>query len=269
MKYKNNFKKPLTLDQQIKYLKEQKRIVFESISEDEAKQVLLHSNYINVISPFKYIFAKKDKEGIPVKDNKNNHIYLRDVDFNEYKTEFEKERQLYPELFRKISFFERTFNAILSYVILINYDIDSLEKFDIFIDDLYKGAASYEGKITARDKMISEISKFSAKLSKYNSPFLFFDRLTLSELVTIYRLIDKDLRKTVFKSLQSINCTIGYPNMQQFDEALTRMIQIRNCIYHNNSLSILVRYYNVREKQFRNDSDKKKYYTLIRHLLEK
>ena len=105
-----DYKKPLTVDEQIEYLKKNKRIVFNNISEKDAKEILLKFGYINVISPFKYIFADKVK-GIPVKIN-NRHVYGRDVDFKEYFDLYNKERGKYPKLYRTISNFEVRFNAI-------------------------------------------------------------------------------------------------------------------------------------------------------------
>lgn len=55
--------------------------------------------------------------------------------------------------------------------------------------------------------------------------------------------------------------------MVQFDEALTRLTKVRNCVYHGNSLTILIRYYDIKNKELRNSTDKKKYETLIKHLL--
>ena len=44
-----DYKKPLTIDEQIEYLKENKRIVFNDLSENDAKDILLTHGYINII----------------------------------------------------------------------------------------------------------------------------------------------------------------------------------------------------------------------------
>ena len=47
-----------------------------------------------------------------------------------------------------------------------------------------------------------------------------------------------------------------------------RLIQIRNCIMHSNSLTILLEYYNVKEKSFRKSSDRKAYQKIVKELLK-
>lgn len=64
------YKKPLTIEQQVNYLEKSKRVIYKEASKEESEKFLYTHNYINVISPFKYHFAKKDKNG-------NNVIKLR------------------------------------------------------------------------------------------------------------------------------------------------------------------------------------------------
>lgn len=60
------YKKPLTIEQQVNYLEKTKRVVYKEVSKEESEEFLYTHNYINVISPFKYHFAKKDKNGANV-----------------------------------------------------------------------------------------------------------------------------------------------------------------------------------------------------------
>ena len=46
------YKPAKTLDEQIKYLKENKKVCFNIITEKQAKDILFRYNYINVITPF-------------------------------------------------------------------------------------------------------------------------------------------------------------------------------------------------------------------------
>lgn len=55
------FKEPKTINEQIEYLKSDKRVVFNDISESEAKEIPAKYGYINLITPFKHHFAKKKK----------------------------------------------------------------------------------------------------------------------------------------------------------------------------------------------------------------
>lgn len=264
----NKYKPPLQLKEQTKHLKEYKNIVFNDITEESAQEYLLMNNYINVISPFKYKYAKKDENGVPLKDGNDNHIYENITDFSTYKKDYEDERIKYVELFNKISVFEKTFNSIVSYNVLTKYNIENSDKFNEFVNTMFKVAAEIKlYSVSEKIHMIEEISRFISKINKYNSPYIFFDRLTLSETITIYRLLPFDTKKKIFKKLKSINCTMQYQSMGQFDEALTRLTKVRNCVYHGNSLTILIRYYDIKNKELRYSTDKKKYETLIKHLL--
>lgn len=262
------YKKPLQLSEQTNHLKEFKNIVFENICEKEAQEYLLRNNYINVISPFKYKYAKKDENGIPIKDIKDNHIYENAIEFSTYKKDYEDERKKYIDLFNRISMFEKTFNSIISYNVLTKYNIEDSDKFNEFVDIMFKSAAETKFyPVSEKIHMIEEISRFTSKIAKYNSPYIFFDRLTLSETITIYRLLPYSTKKEIFNKLKSIDCTIHYQSMGQFDEALTRLTKVRNCVYHGNSLTILIRYYDIKNKELRYSTDKRKYETLIKHLL--
>lgn len=143
------YKKPLLVYEQTKYLHDNKRIVYNVINEENAQTILEKYNYINVISPFKYNFARKNADGTVVKVN-NKHIYDRDVDFNEYYELYSNERSLYPTIFANISQFETIFNAIVSYHAITKYNIDNSDKFDIFINSL---------KLNLINKIIKNLQK--------------------------------------------------------------------------------------------------------------
>ena len=137
----------------------------------------------------------------------------------------------------------------------------------VFVNDMIESAmkSSYDTK--QKVHMINEVTSFENKIRKYNSPYIFFDRLSLNEVITIYRLLESNDRKRLFNKLKGMNGTLGYPVMNQFDEALTRLVQVRNCVYHGNSLTVLTRYYKVKTKQLRSSTDRKKFFTLIKHIL--
>lgn len=52
------------------------------------------------------------------------------------------------------------------------------------------------------------------------------------------------------------------------EKHLPKKDQIRNCIMHSNSLTILLEYYNVKEKSFRKSSDRKAYQKIVKELLK-
>lgn len=61
------YKPAKTLDEQIKYLKENKKVCFNIITEKQAKDILFRYNYINVITPFKHHFAKLSNKNEVIK----------------------------------------------------------------------------------------------------------------------------------------------------------------------------------------------------------
>ena len=48
------------------------------------KNILFEKNYINVITPYKNLFAKTDIAGKTIRDAQGKHIYEHDTDFTEY-----------------------------------------------------------------------------------------------------------------------------------------------------------------------------------------
>lgn len=93
------YKPAKTLDEQIKYLKENKKVCFNIITEKQAKDILFRYNYINVITPFKHHFAKLSNNEV-IKEN-GNHVYENDVEFSEYYELYKSEREKYPTISKK------------------------------------------------------------------------------------------------------------------------------------------------------------------------
>ena len=119
----HTYKPSKTVKEQVEYLESNKRVVFNEISKKEAEEILFKYGYINVITPYKHRFAKKDK-GKVVKDETGRHIYERDVDFKEYYDLYVNERKKYPTISANVIYFETRFRSILSYAILNSTDIN-------------------------------------------------------------------------------------------------------------------------------------------------
>ncbi len=81
-----------TISEQIEYLNKNKRVQFNCMDKDTAKDKLLEYNYIHIITPFKHKFAKLN-ENKEVEKVNGNHVYERDVDFNEYYSLFRDEKK--------------------------------------------------------------------------------------------------------------------------------------------------------------------------------
>lgn len=264
---RTNYKQPLSIKEQIEYLENNKRVLYTIVSKEDAEKILLQHCYINVITPFKHHFAKIDPAtGAPEKDGNGNHIYQRDVEFNEYYNYYQNERNSYPLIFRNIMNFETTFNSIISNEVINHYHINTFTKFLNFCNRLLSNSASMPIDEKVREHMQDEINKFYYTIKKYDDIFIFFDRISLSSLITIYRCCDQKIRNKIFKELKSFNMTFGYSSPGTFDDFLKRIVPIRNYVCHFNSLEVLINYYDIKNKQLRTNSDKKKYINVINKL---
>lgn len=256
------FKEPKTIEEQIEYLKTDKRVVFNDISEIEAKEILVKYGYINVISPFKYFFAEKDKRGEVIKCE-GRHVYTRDIDFKEYYNRYQFERRKYSAIFKNISNFENIFNSIISYECIHFYKLDTDLKFDFFISSLVSNIANLNLKPKTQEHHSNTFSNLSNKLSEFNSIYILFDRLTLNETFAIFQCCDATLKSAIFNKLKEKNCTFNETRITNFERKFSKLVQIRNYVYHNNSLTILVRYSRVGDKKLRGITDRKEFRKLI------
>lgn len=267
MEESKKYKKPLTIEQQVDYLEKSKRVVYKEISKEESGEFLYTHNYINVISPFKYHFAKKDDKGNVIKNKSHCHIYESEVDFVQYMNRYCNERTLYPSLYTALSIFESTFNSILSYEVINHYDLRNEKNIELFIQELMQNTLNLRSvSFSEKQHMLRTINSFPNSIDKYDSVFIFFDRLSFSELATIYKSINNKISYKIFEAMTSELLNLGYTKKRDFDNSLTTLIQIRNCIMHSNSLTILIRYYNVKKKLLRTAKDKKRYTKIIDQL---
>lgn len=267
MEKSKKYKKPLTIEQQVDYLEKSKRVVYKEISKEESGEFLYTHNYINVISPFKYHFAKKDDKGNVIKNKSHCHIYESDVDFVQYMNRYCNERTLYPNLYTALSIFESTFNSILSCEVINHYDLRNEKNIELFIQELMQNTLNLRSvSFSEKQHMLRTINSFPNSIDKYDSVFIFFDRLSFSELATIYKSINNKISYKIFEAMTSELLNLGYTKKRDFDNSLTTLIQIRNCIMHSNSLTILIRYYNVKKKLLRTAKDKKRYTKIIDQL---
>ena len=262
-----SYKKPLTIDEQIEYLAKDKRVVYNMMSKEDAKDVLSRYGYINVITPFKFHFAKTDKNGNEIRDSENKHIYERDVDFKEYYDCYQNERSKYTTIYEKIRDFEITFNSVVGREVLLFYQIDDETAFVDFCSKLTDNVNNVStDKATVKDKMRETISKFPDEITKYDSAFIFMDRLSFNETITIFKNVDQGLQNKIFNNLISLDGTLGYLKLKSFLQMLPKLVLVRNCVYHNNSLTILKRYYKIKEKVLRDRRSYQSYGSLINKL---
>lgn len=101
---KNNstFKLYKNINEQIKYLKESKRIIVS----DEDRHWFTEINYITMINPYKELFSNG-------KDAQGNHIYTADINFKELLNVIKIDFEFSNYLFKDIRKFEQKLKATL------------------------------------------------------------------------------------------------------------------------------------------------------------
>lgn len=264
------YKKPLSIEEQVDYLEKNKHVVYNECSKDKAMQYLYCHNYINVISPFKENFARRDENNNIVRDENGNHIYDYPVDFSQYQNLYTLERIKYPTIYTNIMNFETAFNAIVSYEVINHYEIKDEIRFKVFVEIMQENINSFveSGRLkpSVANHMRNDISKFESLMKNYNSIYIFMDRLSLSQTISVYKAINVSLNNKIFNSLLKNNLTFGYQSYGSFDNFLSRVVPIRNCIAHFNSLEIVVNYYDICNKKQRLKSDKARYLKVVAKL---
>lgn len=265
--YKNmkKYKKPLLVNEQTKYLTKNKRVVFNCVSEQEAQNILEKYNYINVISPFKYNFARKRVDGNVIKID-NKHVYDNDVDFSEYSDKYFNERDKYPTIYKNISEFETVLNALVSYYAITTYNIEDSDKFEEFIDKLKLNLITKNYKQEVKNHIIEELNYIYEDMKNYDDIYILMDRLTFNKTLAIYKCFGDELMREIYEKMKNMNCVFNYTRFTHFLEMLPKMVMIRNYVYHNNSITILVRYSDIKNKVLRKNTDRTKYITLIHKL---
>lgn len=260
------YKPAKTVKQQIDYLETNKRVVFNEISKKEAEEILLKYNYINVITPYKYKFAKRYKD-TEIRDCFGNHIYERNVEFKEYYDLYLDERKKYPVIAANILNFETQFKAISNNLILTKNDLSSSDKLIDFLDNL-----SVQITINAfyskerLDRMNSSIEKLKVSIDDYADIYCFFDHLSLGVLLTVFCGLVPAQQKDILKELKARGLNFGVDNINNFIDKVFTLVAVRNTVMHCNSLEILVRFYNPRTKTLRTPNNRRKYNSLIKLL---
>lgn len=262
----NVYKPAKKLDEQIEYLNQNKRVQFNEMDKEISKNKLLQYNYINVISPFKRQFAKKDKKHEVVKIE-GKHIYERDVEFKEYYECFVEERSKYPIIVKNILDFEIHFKSIMSYHILTNHKIENSVDLNDFLDELKLSCLTLSGAYTTRiDHMINHLDKLKKDVSKYADVYCFFDRMSLGNVLDVFVCLDNKLQDIILSDMIRFGMNFNTEKVPDFIKKVFCLVAIRNCVMHGNSLEILVRYYNHKTHELRKATDKKKYTSLIKRL---
>lgn len=259
------FKPAKTTKEMTKYLLENKRVRYNIISDEEAQDLLLKYNYINIITLFKHHFAKVDSKKQVIKEN-GKHVYERDVEFLEYYSKYREERETYPIIYSNIMEFEAHFKSIVSYHIVNNtsFSIKDSDDLTTFLSKIEMSISLLPGySEERRNKMVKSVSLMASDVYKYHDVYCFFDRMTLSQTLSIFEGLDKNIQNDIFSKLKKYGMDLETDQVPHFINRVFILVSVRNCVMHNNSLEILVRFYNVKDKIIRTSYEQKRYLKVI------
>ena len=126
----------------------------------------------------------------------------------------------------------------------------------------------FNSKIKLRNQIYKTITDFESNLYEYNNLYILFDWLSLNDLCNIFRVLDDKLKNNIFNKLLEFKKTFNFTDLKTFEEKLHIIVGIRNCVYHNNSLEILIRFYNFKNYDLRKSSDQRSYRNIIEKLVK-
>lgn len=249
---KTQFKEPLTLERMTEYLHETKNVVYERISEKKAQKYLYELSYVNLIRPFKHYFQE-------------NGTY-RVTDFQEYLDHYDKEREIYPTIYKNIMKLEGLLKSILSYEILNAYRINSFKRFQALASTLTQNAKRTPYNDSIKSHMYRIIEKMEDEIQDYHSPHALLGELTLKESLSLLYTLDEKLKNHCRQEILNRQTLIQERKDNEFYEEVDRIIQIRNCICHNDSLESLIYYSREEYEQVRDPQEKQLYLDLLNRL---
>lgn len=267
-----DFKHPLTLSEQLTYIENTKNITFNNVSKEEAKDYLYTHSYMNVITPYKKNMYLKDSNNKPILIN-NHHMYPNKHEFSEFVWNYESEHYDRIHIFKNILKFETTFNSILTYEVMQHYKIDSENNLATMINELDNHSHNFIENKPYTLAAINHMQRFTKsmykEIKKYDDIFVYFDRLTLKQLIMFYRCLSLKLQNKIYINLKRNGLTFGYDNPNSFEEFISRIPSIRNCICHGNNLEILLNFSDVSKMKTRTSTDRKTYMKIINSLLQR
>lgn len=163
--------------------------------------------------------------------------------------------------------FETIFNSLLSLQILEENRFNTDEKLEAFLEDVCLNLQnSYPKRATHYRRTIDKLKE---DYGKYHDIYCFFDSLTLGQAVTLYTGLPEPQRRALLGEMSNYGIAFGATNPEDLRNLLFRIVNIRNCIDHGNSLEVLIHFYNRHDGSLRKPSDRKRYLSLIARLLNK
>lgn len=258
-----------TVDEQIKYLKDNKKIIVK----DEHKNIFEERNYTSLINPYKDFFSNG-------RDENGNHIYVKEIDFEEILKIIKVDDDFCTTMYTYIGVFEKKFKAVLfseickkyidcdqedktctCYVdeineFLNNEDLDKLPRFClnypftlskkgyvtdefnlerkknllIHIKELGTGLTNDGNKVEKTNQLISHYLKAQTIVPLWVIP----NSLALGELKILFSMLDSDSQKRIVSKFYNDKKpeSITLANVLSFSGSLEIIRRIRNVVNH-------------------------------------
>lgn len=261
------YKSAKNIDEQLDYLHDKKRVQYNDMDRETAGEKLLEYNYVNIITPFEYQFAKHNSKKDMIECN-DNYLFERNVEFTEYYNLFLKERSKYHTIIKNIQNFELHFKSITAYYILITYTINDSDQLNNFLMSLKTKLLSLKKRYNSNRilHMNKQIDSLTGDIFKYSDICFFFDRMSLGSMLTIFICLDYRVQNKILNDLKKYQWNFNVDKVSDFAEKVFCLVSIRNCVMHCNSLEILIRFYNSKTLVLRKSHNKKKYLKMIKVL---
>lgn len=270
-------KKALKVELQVEYLEQYKNIDFTNFGKTKAAEYLKYNNYINVITPFKYYYAKrdplKDYELLKTKKNEDGvdiyrHVYENKTLFEEYVKRYEDERKNYDIIYKNIIIFKSTLKNLLAYHLLTSIDYESKEELSEYISSLSLNIVNLKMKEETKNIVLKNIEKISNKIKFSYNIFHTMYSLNFRLIIDLFNVLNEKTKDLIFEDLEKKSLVFGTSNASQLHKTMIKIKDIRNAVMHNDSIEVVVRYVNANNEKnnYRKPGPRKAYRRLIKKL---
>lgn len=261
------YKSAKKIEEQLDYLHDKKRVQYNDMDRETAGEKLLEYNYVNIITPFEYQFARLNSNKNMMEYNET-FLFERNVEFVEYYNLFLEERNKYHTIINNVQNFELHFKSITAYYILITYTINDSNQLNSFLMNLKTKLLILKKRYNSSRvlHMNRQIDSLAEDIIKYSDISFFFDRMSLGSMLTVFICLDDHVQNKILNYLKKYQWNFNVDKVSDFTEKVFCLVSIRNCVMHCNSLEILIRFYNSKTHVLRKSHNKKKYLKMIKVL---
>jgi hypothetical protein len=247
---------------------------------------------MNLITPFKHEFAElaPGSKYEYQKDELGQNVYLRQGTFEQYEDFFRSERNEYSNLYDGIHKFEVIYKSLVVNLFMVKHNIinlnvalttleiyqDRINNLRIYNKNGIKETATRKKRMRrVYDDLIKHLKGFdkqsattlsNREVISNTNIYLVMDRLTLSEINTVYLCMKTVDRIKIYQELVEFGVNLGSKNYIDLQKRVFNLVSIRNVIMHFNSITILLKYSDYKNKIYRTRNSIEYYQSIIRSI---